>query len=134
MIVADVNLLVYLFVRGPWTSFAEAALVRDPVWVTPPLYRYELLNVMATNIRAGVLTIDQAKRIMEEIERTVRVVADPDRTEVLRTSVASRLATFDCEYVVLAGTLGTRIVTADKGILSRFRDNAISIEDFAAGH
>ena len=33
--------------------------------------------------------------------------------DVLRLSVTSRIATYDCQYVVLARRLGVRLVTAD---------------------
>ena len=50
MIVADVNLPVYLFVSGSYTHLAKQVLGRDPHWLVPPFYRYELLNVMATHV------------------------------------------------------------------------------------
>ena len=133
MIVADLNLMVYLFVPGPSTAAAEQVLVRDPVWIAPPIYRYELLNVMATHVRRGELTLDQATRVVDEIAQTVQTAADPERRPVLELSISTRVATYDCEYVVLARSLGIRVVTADREMLSAFPDSAIGIAEFAAG-
>ncbi len=132
MIVADVNLPIYLFVNGPFTSLAAEVLARDPFWVIPPCYRYELLNVIATHIRKNEFDVAEGLRVIREIARTVEVRTDPDRAEVLRLSVVSRIATYDCEYVALADELGTRVVTKDRKMLQAFPGITISLEDFAA--
>jgi predicted nucleic acid-binding protein len=59
--------------------------------------------------------------------------AEVSALEVLDLSVASRFATFDCYYVVLARKLNTRLVTADRKMIRQFPGEAISIEDFAEG-
>ena len=133
MIVADTNLLVYLFVPGPHTTAASQVLLRDPAWVAPRVHAYELLNVMATHIRKGDFDIGQALRIIEQVQLTVQVFADPDREQVLRSSVAESIGSYDCEFVELARNLGTRVVTADAKMLKAFPDLVISINDFAAG-
>ena len=37
MIVADTNLIVYLFITGDKTSLAQEILAKDPHWIVPPL-------------------------------------------------------------------------------------------------
>jgi predicted nucleic acid-binding protein len=54
MIVADVNLLAYLLIEGEFTEIAERAYARDRRWIAPRSHRFELLNVLATNARAGI--------------------------------------------------------------------------------
>ena len=134
MIVADVNLLIYLLVPGPFTADAERAWVRDPTWIAPPVHRYELLNIMATNVRSGAFGIDEAILIIDRVGRMVQEVADPDRKMVLQQSVDSRIGTYDCEYVVVARSLGIRVVTADRKMQTMFSDVTVSIQDFAAGN
>jgi predicted nucleic acid-binding protein len=124
--------VVYLFVPGPFTEFAEKTLLRDSVWLAPPLHRYELLNVMATHVRKAELTLPQALIVLSEIARTVEVVPDADQNAVLEASIKSRIATYDCEYVVLARSLGLRVVTADQKMITAFAGVAIGIADFAA--
>jgi predicted nucleic acid-binding protein len=133
VIVADTNLLVYLFVRGPHTDAATEALSRDPVWVAPPAYRYEFLNVMATHVRKGEFDMQKALDIMRQAEQTVQVLPDPDRELVLRTSVGVSIGSYDCEFVEPARSWRTRVVTADVKLLKTFGDVAVSIDDFAAG-
>ena len=51
MIVADANVVAYLILQGQQTEWAQAVLRMDPEWRLPPLWRHELLNVLATFVR-----------------------------------------------------------------------------------
>ena len=135
MIVADVNLIAYLLIDGPFTEAAKGALRRDPHWLAPVLWRHELLNILATSVRENRLTESQAMVVLANAPHFVQdEVIEPARMDVLRLSVESRMATYDCEYVVLAQRLMVRLITADKKVLQRFPDVAMSIEDFAQGN
>jgi predicted nucleic acid-binding protein len=63
MIVADTNLIVYLFITGDQTALAQKVLDKDPQWIVPPLWQSEFRNVLAAYIRRG-MALQQAKRIM----------------------------------------------------------------------
>ena len=63
MIVVNTNLLVYLYVPGAHTARAEAVFQRDPLWMTPLLWRSEFRNTLAGLIRQDTLTLDTALRI-----------------------------------------------------------------------
>lgn len=45
MIVVDTNVIVYLYMTGDYSAQAEQALLKDPLWVAPPLWRSEFRNV-----------------------------------------------------------------------------------------
>jgi predicted nucleic acid-binding protein len=133
MIVADVNLPIYLFVNSLFTQAASDALARDPHWLIPPLYKYELLNVLATHVRKNYFDIAHAMNVIDQIEKTVQVSSDPAREDVMRLSIVSRIGTYDCEYIALAQQAGTRVVTNDKEMRRAFPDVTISLEEFVAG-
>ena len=133
MIVADVNLLVCLLVHGEFTSLAERALRRDRRWVAPRSHRGELLNVLATNVRAGTVRAETFDSLWRRAYRTVATPADPDPAEVLRLSVESRIATYDCEYVAMARQRRLRLVTNDGPMQRAFPDLATRLVDFAEG-
>jgi predicted nucleic acid-binding protein len=132
MIVADTNLIAYLLINGPYTAAAEAAFNRDDAWIAPPVWRHELLNVLATSVREKFLAMSQAQQIWTKSFSFVEEVP-VEPLAVLELAAQSRFATFDCYYIVLARQLGTRVVTADKRLLATFKDAAVSIQDFAAG-
>ena len=61
MIVADTNLIVYLFINGDKTPLAQKVLAADPHWIFPPLWQSEFRNVLAGHLRRG-MKLAQAKR------------------------------------------------------------------------
>jgi predicted nucleic acid-binding protein len=71
MIVADTNLIVYLFITGDQTPLAQLVLDKDPHWIVPPLLKSEFRNVLAAYIRRGMV-LEQANQIMEYAIQTLR--------------------------------------------------------------
>ena len=74
MIVADVNLVAYLPINGPFTSAARAALVRDPHWIAPSLWRHEFLNILATSVRQKYVVL--ARRLSVPLVTADRKLVD----------------------------------------------------------
>jgi predicted nucleic acid-binding protein len=132
MIVADTILIVYFLLNGPHTSRSAKVFDRDSRWIAPSIWYIELLNVLATSVRESVIDLPKAQEVYVHAPAFVKD-AEVSALEVLDLSVASRFATFDCYYVVLARKLNTRLVTADRKMIRQFPGEAISIEDFAEG-
>lgn len=130
MIVADTNLIVYLFINGDKTPLAQKVLTKDPHWIVPPLWQSEFRNVLAGYIRRG-MKLAQAKRIMEEALSTFegREVA-PSSEKILDLVSQSDCSAYDCEFISLAEQLDVPLVTADRQLLSQFPKSAKSLEDF----
>jgi predicted nucleic acid-binding protein len=113
MIVADTNLLVYLYVHGERTEQAEAVLARDPLWAAPLLWRSELRDTLVGLVRRR--------------GREYAVISH----HVLRLSVHSGCSAYDCEFVALAQDLDTPLVTTDRALLKAFPAVALAPELFA---
>jgi predicted nucleic acid-binding protein len=134
MIVVDTNIIGYLYLTGECSSQAELTLLKDPLWAAPLLWRSELRNVLATYIRKGWLTLDQAQQIMAEALQLMRgreyeVLSH----QVLSLAVASACSAYDCEFVALARDLDVPLVTTNRQILHQFHDSAISLADYISG-
>lgn len=134
MIVADTNVIVYLHADNPFTDLASEGLARDPYWIAPALWRSEFRNVMTSYMRRGRINLEDAIRLTDEAEELVMV---PNRRvtsgEVLRLAESSGCSAYDCEFVALAISFDTRLVTNDSEVLAAFPAVAVSLEDFAAG-
>ncbi|HWG95875.1 MAG TPA: type II toxin-antitoxin system VapC family toxin [Nitrospira sp.] len=132
MIVADTNLLIYLYVQGERTEESEAVLRRDATWTVPLLWRSEFRNALIGLVRKEVLAVDQALSIVDETERWLAgyeysVIS----RHVLTLADRSGCSAYDCEFVALAQDLGIPLVTTDRQILKAFPRLAISPDGFA---
>ncbi|MHB8779108.1 MAG: type II toxin-antitoxin system VapC family toxin [Anaerolineales bacterium] len=130
MIVADTNLIVYLFDTGDKTPLAQVVLAKDPHWIVPPLWQSEFRNVIAGYIRRG-MTLIQAKQVMEDAILTLenRQVL-PSSEKILDLISETDCTAYDCEFIALAQQLDVLLVTADKRLFSRFPNSTISLEEF----
>lgn len=134
MIVADCTLIVPLYVTDPRTPLSEAVFVRDPVWLSPPLWRSEMRNALRAYLRGGSITLDEAKLSMRRAEtRMVRGEVVVSSEDVLDIVSAFGCTAYDAEYVVAANGLGLPLITADAELLRKFPDVAITAESFAGG-
>lgn len=130
MIVADTNLIVYLFITGDQTSLAQEVLAKDPHWIVPPLWQSEFRNVLAGYIRRG-MKLSQAQEIMTEAMLTLEYrQIIPSSEKVFELISKSDCTAYDCEFIALAQQLNILLVTADKQLLERFPDSAIALEEF----
>lgn len=127
MIVADVNLIAYLWITGEHTVAAEAVLASDHEWAAPLLWRSEWRNVLAGYLRRGEL--DRAG-VLERVAAGEALVRGREylveAAPVLELVARSPCSAYDCEYVALARQLGVPLVTSDRQVLAAFPGTAVS--------
>jgi predicted nucleic acid-binding protein len=133
VIVADTNLLIYLYVQGQRTQESEAVLQRDALWAAPLLWRSEFRNALIRLVRTDALQLEKALAIIDEAERSLTgheysVVS----WQVLELASRSGCSAYDCEFVALAQDLEVPLVTNDRQILKAFPAIAISPSAFTA--
>lgn len=133
MIVADTNLLIYLYVQGQRTEESEAVLRRDAIWAAPLLWRSEFRNVLIGLVRNDVLALNEAISMVDEVERWLdgREYSVISRN-VLTLAEQSGCSAYDCEFVSLAQDLRVPLVTADRQILKSFPAIAVSPSSFTS--
>lgn len=133
MIVADTNLLIYLYVQGQRTEESEAVLQQDALWAAPLLWRSEFRNVLIGLVRADALQLEKALAIIDEAERWLsgREYSVVSR-QVLELASRSGCSAYDCEFVALAQDLEVPLVTNDRQILKAFPTVARSPAAFTA--
>ena len=121
MIVVDSNVIAYLYLPGEHTSAAETLLQRDPEWAAPLLWRSEFRNILAGYLRRGTLTFTQATATQREAENLLAGAEfEVDSLSVLEMVRDSDCSAYDCEFVVLATKLNTKLVTMDGKLLRAF--------------
>lgn len=133
MIVADANLLIHYVCGTPLSNTAREVNQQDPDWVSPQLWRAEVLNGLLVMHRAGLMSLDRA---VLAYRNAAAVASDPLREEnpdaILATAQKAGLTAYDATYVALARSLGVPLVTEDKQILRACPDVARSMRQFLA--
>ncbi len=132
MIVVDTNILVYRLLPGTASESVDRLLAAEPEWAAPLLWRSEFRNVLAGLIRSGKVTVADSEVILRRAQLCLtggeHVVSDE---AVLRLVALSRCSAYDCEFVALAQALQTRLVTADRLLLTSFPATCRRLEDFS---
>jgi predicted nucleic acid-binding protein len=135
VIVVDTNVLAYAAIPGQSTASALAALGRDPDWVAPSLWRSELRNVLALEMRVRGMSLGDALAAFSEAEA---LVAEPaflvDTAKILALAGSAGTSAYDCEFVALAQELGVPLVTADRRLAERFPAVAVELSRFAGAN
>ena len=133
MIIVDTNIIGYLYLTSDRSAQAEQALLKDPAWSAPLLWRSELRNVLARYIRNRLLSLEDALQIMDE---AVNLMQDREYEvssfQVLELTVASTCSAYDCEFIALAKDLNIPFVTVDQQVLAQFPRTAVSLEEYIA--
>jgi predicted nucleic acid-binding protein len=132
MIIADANLIGYLFLTSDRSETAQKAFLRDSEWAAPMLWRSEFSNVLAMYVRKEILRLEEAYRLIENSRYLMfGREFEIDSYHVLQLATASRCTAYDCEYVALAYALDVPLVTVDRQILAQFPERAIALDIFA---
>lgn len=133
MIVVDVNVVAYFFIDGEKTGLARELRRSDPDWVLAPLWRHEFLNVLATFVRAGGASIDDAQTLYRE---SVALLHDSERDvdmlAALRLAASLRISAYGAQHIALALALDTICVTEDRRLQRTFTNTALGMQTFLA--
>ena len=133
MIVVDVNIVAYFFIEGDKTGQARELRGSDSNWLLPPLWRHEFLNVLATFVREGGASIDDAQMLYHDsVELLKDAERDVDMPAALRLASSVRISAYDAQYIVLAAALDTVCVTEDRRLQRIFAGTAFGMQDFLA--
>jgi predicted nucleic acid-binding protein len=134
VIVVDTNVIAYLLITGEQTEAARAAMIADPVWAAPLLWRSEFRNVLALYFRRRHLTPPQALKLQATAEEILAGREySTESTAILTLASTSGRSAYDCEFVALARVLDVPLVTSDRQILDCFPETAVSLTAFVAG-
>jgi len=128
VIVVDSNVVAYLYLPGDHTGKAEVLLEQDPDWAVPLLWRSEFRNILAGYMRRKTLTSEVARDLQMEAESLLAGAEhEVDSRLVLELVRDSDCPAYDCEFMALAMTLGTKLVTMDARLLKAFPKNAVAL-------
>ncbi len=133
MIVADTNIISYLYISSDHSQQSEDLLSFDSNWVAPILWRSEFRNVLARYSRKNLLNIDEILLIIQQAEK---LLTDHEyeisSAHIMQLVQSSQCSAYDCEFIALAQYLDVPLITTDKKILREFPEIAQTAESCLA--
>jgi len=133
MTVVDTNTIAYLFLPTKFTDSVEQLLILDSHWVAPALWRSELRNILATQIRHEIIDFETATDIQSKAEDILgNNEYAVDSISVLSLAKESGCTACDCEFIALAQSLKAKLITADKKLVHNFPSIAMKAADYIA--
>jgi predicted nucleic acid-binding protein len=130
VIVVDTNVLAYAVLPGQRSTTVQALAERDPHWLAPRLWRWELRNVLATTMRVRLLSLSDALAAFAAAEQLVEDAdLEPSVEDCLRVAARGRISAWDAEFVYVAEALGLPFITADRRLCKAFPECAVALED-----
>lgn len=131
MIVVDSNVLAARNLTGTLSRLSEAVEVRDPIWIAPPLWRYEFQNILAKAIRARQITIEQSMMAWSNtFAQMVENEQEPSPGKVVELSARYQITGYDANFIALAMEMGIQCVTEDCELQTKFPGIAMSMKTF----
>jgi predicted nucleic acid-binding protein len=97
------------------------------------LWKHEFLNVLSTYVQCGGTGFKESLRLWEKVVGSVEPCEQAiDMALALETAIEHKISSYDAQFVVLACSLGTPLVTEDRKLLKAFPRVAISMRRFCA--
>lgn len=118
-VVLDVSLTMEWFSASASRVVLEKrALLDERVAVVPPLWRYEVMNVLATWWRRGDISGAKATRLLNNVLKLPFAVVDEGSPEaVLELANTHALTAYDATYLRVAMVTGEPLATLDKSLI-----------------
>ena len=131
MIVIDANILIYSLIECEYSPLVHKLREKDADWRTTALCLHETLNVLATYQRSKVLTLAQCHKLLEHADRFINVAQCEVKMDAALTIAAKYAITgYDAQYVALAQSLNSPLITEDRKLRTAVPEVAVSMQGF----
>lgn len=133
MIVIDANILIYSLIASEYSPLTSQLRAKDPDWRTTTLCLHEVLNVLATYQRRGILTLTQGQELLAHAERFIKIAqCELDMNAALAVAAKYGLTGYDAQYVALAQILNAPLITEDRKLRQAVPEIAVSMRELLA--
>ncbi len=131
MIVVDTNVIAYFWIPGEFTDQAKRLLLIDPNWISVPLWRIEMQNLLSIYLRKKLISEERAVELMYLAENQLDGHEfTVTSKEVLDLIFKSSCTSYDCQFVALAAKNKVPLITTDKPLVKAFPENAIHLKTY----
>ncbi len=127
-VVFDASVAVKWFVREADSDLARGLIGRPIEIHAPTLLRFEVISGLSKQWRKKLIAADQVEDGAAALERMIAFWHDDPElaANACKLSLALDHPVYDCVYIALARRLAAPLVTADRRLLDRAPEIAIS--------
>ncbi len=131
MIVIDANILIYALIECEYSHLIPQLKAQDADWRTTELCRHEMLNVLATYHRRGVLTLAQCQELLNYACRFIdQAQSDVKSAIALDLAAKHGISGYDAQYVALANNLSVPLISEDRKLRQAVPEIVMSMQQF----
>jgi predicted nucleic acid-binding protein len=129
--VVDAHIISLMTFPGRFSSTVSRLHEENPQWVAPALWKADFLNILALYYRKGMIDYSQAAIALDVAERLIGAREHAaDAKAIMEVIVNSNCSAYDCEFIVLAKKLATKVITYNKKLIEEFPDLALTPEEY----
>jgi predicted nucleic acid-binding protein len=131
MIVVDSNIVAARNLTSSLTSKAKLVEEKDPIWIVPPLWRYEFQNILASAIKAKEIKPGQSLDAWEKVSKIlIENEYEPSASKVIDLVGQYGITAYDGQFIAVALEMGIPCLTEDQELQQKFPGIAISMDQF----
>ena len=131
MIVVDANILIYSLIESDYTPLVNQLRAKDADWRTTTLCLHEVVNVLATYQRRGIITLAQCRELLAYTESFIEVAqCEVNMDTALVVAAEYAVTGYDAQYVALTKSLNAPLITEDRKLRQAVSGIAFSIQEF----
>lgn len=131
MTVVDSNVLAARNLAGVPVRLAEQVEELDPLWIAPPLWRYEFENILAKAVWVRQITLEGALTAWRKAwTQMAENEHEPSPEKVIELSGRYRITAYDANFIALAMEMAVMCVTEDGELQRKFPAIAVSMAEF----
>jgi predicted nucleic acid-binding protein len=131
VIVVDSNVLAARNLSSIPTRLAAQVEAMDPLWIVPPLWRYEFQNILAKAMWARQVTLADAMVVWKKA--SIQMADNehaPSPERVIELTGHHRITAYDANFIALAMEMSVQCVTEDGELHEKFPTIAVNMESF----
>jgi predicted nucleic acid-binding protein len=133
VVLADINVIAWLYLGGDPSARARALFAHDSDWRSEHFVLVELTNVLATVVRTRNMAVARAREVFKDARAMLeRRLVEVDHEDAIDFAHRYRVTAYDARFLVAAAALHSRLVTEDKALrraapaLTRSLDEALA--------
>ena len=129
--VLDTSAIMSLVLKDSTTDIIESKIYEFDYFHISDLTYYESFNTIWKRIKRNTISVDDGKTIMDQTYSLLNLMKIHSFNQIVKDafslSVKMDITVYDASYVFLSMTLSIPLVTSDKKLINKIKENKLNI-------